>query len=76
MQKTERLELRITPGLKKRLQQAAEAEERSVSNYVEVENSIVLDVVSALIIPQAGLCKLLLHACCIIADKFLNFLHC
>ncbi len=35
-QKTERLELRITPGLKKRLQQAAEAEERSVSNYVEM----------------------------------------
>lgn len=35
-QKTERLEIRITPGLKKRLQQAAEAEERSVSNYVEM----------------------------------------
>lgn len=33
--KTERLHLRISPELKEKLQAAAEAENRTVSNYVE-----------------------------------------
>ena len=35
MAKTERIYLRITPELKARLQAAAEAEGRSISNYIE-----------------------------------------
>lgn len=35
MPRTDRFEIRLTPGLKKELQAAAEAEGRSVSNYVE-----------------------------------------
>ncbi len=35
MAKTERLYLRLTPELKVRIQAAAEAEGRSISNYVE-----------------------------------------
>lgn len=35
MAKTDRLEIRITPELKKALQSAAEAESRSISNYIE-----------------------------------------
>ena len=35
MPRTDRLEIRLTPGLKKELQAAAEAEGRSVSNYIE-----------------------------------------
>lgn len=35
MAKTERLYIRLTPELKARLQAAAEAEGRSVSNYIE-----------------------------------------
>lgn len=34
--KTERLQVRITPELKAKLQQLAEAEGRTVSNYVEL----------------------------------------
>lgn len=36
MVKTERLQVRITPELKAKLQQLAEAEGRTVSNYVEL----------------------------------------
>jgi uncharacterized protein (DUF1778 family) len=35
MSKTERLYIRLTPELKKQIQAAAEAEGRSVSNYIE-----------------------------------------
>lgn len=35
MVKTERLEIRLTPELKEQLQAAAEAENRTISNYVE-----------------------------------------
>lgn len=35
MPKTDRLEIRLTPDMKKALQDAAEAENRSISNYVE-----------------------------------------
>lgn len=35
MAKTERLEIRLTPELKEQLQAAAEAENRTISNYVE-----------------------------------------
>lgn len=35
MSKTDRLEIRLTPDVKKALQDAAEAENRSISNYVE-----------------------------------------
>lgn len=35
MAKTERLYIRLTPELKKKIQAAAEAEGRSISNYVE-----------------------------------------
>lgn len=35
MAKTERLYIRLTPELKEKLQAAAEAECRSISNYVE-----------------------------------------
>ena len=35
MAKTERLYIRLTPELKARIQAAAEAEGRSISNYVE-----------------------------------------
>lgn len=35
MTKTDRLQIRITPELKVKIQQLAEAEGRSVSNYVE-----------------------------------------
>lgn len=35
MAKTERLQIRITPELKQQLQQLAEAEGRTVSNYIE-----------------------------------------
>ena len=35
MAKTERLYIRLTPELKEKLQTAAEAEGRSISNYVE-----------------------------------------
>lgn len=36
MKKTERLEIRLTPKLKEQLQAAAEAENRSVANFVEL----------------------------------------
>lgn len=35
MAKTERLYIRLTPELKAKIQSAAEAEGRSISNYVE-----------------------------------------
>ena len=35
MAKTERLYIRLTPELKEQLQAAAEAESRSISNYVQ-----------------------------------------
>lgn len=35
MAKTERLEIRLTSELKERLQAAAEAENRTITNYVE-----------------------------------------
>lgn len=35
MPKTDRLEVRLSPDLKEKLQSAAEKEGRSVSNYVE-----------------------------------------
>ena len=35
MTKTERLQVRLTPELKQQLQRLAEAEGRTVSNYVE-----------------------------------------
>jgi predicted DNA-binding protein len=35
MAKTERLQIRITPELKAQLQKLAEAEGRTVSNYIE-----------------------------------------
>ena len=35
MTKTERLQIRISPELKQQLQRLAEAEGRTVSNYVE-----------------------------------------
>ena len=34
MPKTERIDLRITPELKQQLQQMADAENRTVSNYI------------------------------------------
>lgn len=36
MTKTDRLVIRITPELKSKLQAAAEADGRSVSNYIEM----------------------------------------
>lgn len=36
MTKTERLQIRISPELKQQLQRLAEAEGRTVSNYVEM----------------------------------------
>lgn len=36
MTKTERLQIRITPEMKERLQELAAAENRSVSNYIEM----------------------------------------
>lgn len=35
MIKTETIRLRVTPELKEKLRQAAEAENRTVSNYIE-----------------------------------------
>lgn len=35
MAKTERLQIRISPELKEQLQQLAEADGRTVSNYIE-----------------------------------------
>lgn len=35
MAKTERLEIRLTPELKEQLQAAAEAQNRTITNYVE-----------------------------------------
>ncbi len=35
MPKTERLNIRISPELKQQLQEAAEAENRTVSNFIE-----------------------------------------
>ena len=35
MTKTERLQIRITPEMKEQLQELAEAENRTVSNYIE-----------------------------------------
>lgn len=35
MTKTERLQIRITPEMKERLQELAAAENRTVSNYIE-----------------------------------------
>lgn len=35
MTKTERLEIRLTPELKEQIQAAAEAENRTITNYVE-----------------------------------------
>lgn len=35
MSKTERLYIRLTPELKAKIQSAAEAEGRSISNYIE-----------------------------------------
>ena len=34
MSKTERIDIRISPELKQQLQQAADAENRTVSNYI------------------------------------------
>ena len=34
MPKTERIDIRVTPELKQKLQQAADAENRTVSNYI------------------------------------------
>ena len=34
MQKTERIDIRISPELKQQLQKAADAENRTVSNYI------------------------------------------
>lgn len=36
MNKTERLQLRITPELKEKLQALAEAENRSINSYIEM----------------------------------------
>ena len=35
MTKTERIQIRVTPELKQQLQEAAEAENRTVSNFIE-----------------------------------------
>lgn len=35
MNKTERLQIRITPDLKEKLQALADAENRTISNYIE-----------------------------------------
>ena len=35
MTKTDRIQIRITPELKEQLQKLAEAENRTVSNYIE-----------------------------------------
>lgn len=35
MNKTERLQIRITPELKEQLQRLAEADGRTISNYIE-----------------------------------------
>lgn len=35
MAKTERVNLRLTPELKERLQKAADAENRTLTNYIE-----------------------------------------
>lgn len=35
MNKTERLQIRITPELKEKLEALADAENRSISNYIE-----------------------------------------
>lgn len=35
MAKTERINLRLTPEIKERVQKAAEAENRTVTNYIE-----------------------------------------
>ena len=35
MNKTERLQIRITPELKEKLQELADAENRTISNYIE-----------------------------------------
>ena len=35
MTKTDRLQIRITPELKEKLQSLADAENRSISNYIE-----------------------------------------
>lgn len=43
MGKTERLQIRITPELKEKLQALADAENRSISNYVE--NLIINEIV-------------------------------
>ena len=42
MVKTERLQIRITPELKEQLQQLADADGRTVSNYIEmlIKNAI------------------------------------
>lgn len=42
MTKTERLQIRITPELKEKLQALADAENRSISNYIE--NLIKIEV--------------------------------
>lgn len=43
MAKTERLQIRISPELKERLQQLADADGRTVSNYIEmlIKNAIL-----------------------------------
>lgn len=43
MNKTERLQIRIEPELKAKLQELAEAENRTVSNYVE--NLIINEII-------------------------------
>lgn len=35
MKKTERIQIRVTPDLKDKLQQLADAENRTISNYIE-----------------------------------------
>lgn len=42
MNKTERLQIRITPDLKEKLQALADAENRTISNYIEnlIKNEI------------------------------------
>lgn len=42
MTKTERLQIRITPELKEKLQALSDAENRSISNYIE--NLIKIEV--------------------------------
>ena len=48
MNKTDRLQIRITPELKEKLQALADAENRSISNYIENLIKIELDKVEGI----------------------------